>query len=108
MKLACAVVLLSLVACRTPEPRSAVVEKLEQAGSGDLSNVSTGSIHDWLGRHKGLAYEVDAMCKPIRASAPAQWSDSTEGRVCRVAGGLALTRGGPVTSDGKNYLPGLK
>ena len=108
MKLASAVLLLSLVACRTPEPRSAVVEKLEQAGSGDLSNVSTGSIHDWLAKHKDLAYEVDSMCKPIRASAPAQWSDSTEGKVCRVAGELALMRGGPVTSDGKKYLPGLK
>ena len=108
MKLACVVLLLSLVACRTPKPRSAVVEKLEQAGSGDLSSVSTGSIHDWLGKHKDLAYEVDAMCKPIRASARAQWSDSTEGRVCRVAGELALMRGGPVTSHGKKYLPGLR
>jgi hypothetical protein len=108
MKLACAVLFLSLVACRTPEPRSAVIDKLERAGSGDLSNVSTGSIHEWLGKHKDLAYQVDAVCKPIRASAPAQWSDSTEGKLCRVAGEFALMRGGPVRSDGKRYLPGLK
>ena len=108
MKLACAVLFLSLVACRTPETRSVIVDKLEQTGSGDLSNVSTGSIHEWLGKHKDLAYRVDAMCKPIRASAPAQWSDSTEGKVCRVAGEFALMRGGPVRSDGKKYLPGLK
>ena len=29
------------------------------------------------------------MCKPVRASAPAAWADSTEGRVCIAARNVA-------------------
>jgi hypothetical protein len=29
------------------------------------------------------------MCKPVRANAAAQWSDSTEGRVCLAARNVA-------------------
>ena len=104
----CMVVLTGLFACSRPEPKSAIVEKAEQAGSGGLASVSRDSMREWLGKHKEVAYQVDEMCKPVRQKATAQWAESTEGRLCSAAGELAFWRSGPVTSDHKTYLPGLK
>jgi hypothetical protein len=104
----CLVVLVGLFACNRPEPKSAIVEKAEQAGSGNLAAVTKDYILEWLGKHKDVAYQVDEMCKPVRQKATAQWSESTEGRLCTAARELAFWRPGPVTSDDKRYLPGLK
>ena len=104
----CLVVLAGLFACSRPEPKSAIVERAEQAGSGSLAAVSKDGMREWLGKHKQVAYQVDEMCKPVRQKATAQWSDSTEGRLCSAARELAFWRSGPVTSDHKTYLPGLK
>jgi len=104
----CLVVLIALSACSRPEPRSPIVEKVKQAGSGNLADVSKEGIREWLGKHKEVAYQVDEMCKPVRQQATARWTDSTEGRVCTAARDLAFWRPGPVTSDHKTYLPGLK
>ena len=38
----CLVVLAGLCACSRPEPKSPIVEKVEQAGSGNLAAVSKG------------------------------------------------------------------
>jgi hypothetical protein len=65
-------------------------------------------MREWLGKHKKMAYQVDEICKPVRQKATAQWAESTEGRLCIAARELAFWRSGPVTSDGKTYLPGLK
>ena len=104
----CSVVLMGVFACSRPEPRSPIVEKVEQAGSGDLAAVSKDGMREWLGKHKDVAYQVDGMCKPVRQNATAQWAESTEGRLCTAARELAFWRGGPVTSDEKAYSPGLK
>ena len=104
----CLVVLTGLFACSRPEPRSPIVEKVEQAGSGNLAAVSKDGMREWLGKHKDVASQADEMCKPIRVNATAQWADSTEGRLCAAARELAVWRAGPVTGDDKTYLPGLK
>jgi len=104
----CLVVLAGLCACSRSEPRSPIVGKAEQAGSGSLATVSKDGMREWLGKHKDVAYQVDEMCKPVRQKATAQWAESTEGRLCTVARELAFWRSGPVTSDHKTYLPGLK
>ena len=104
----CLIVLAGLFACSRPEPKSAIVERAEQAGSGGLAAVSKDSMREWLGKHKEMAYQVDQVCKPVRQKATAQWADSTEGRLCTAARELAFWRSGPVTSDEKKYLPGLK
>ena len=101
-------VLLTTFSCRGPEPNSPIVEKVERAGSGSLTAVSKDGMREWLGKHKDVAYQADEMCKPIRVNATAQWADSTEGRLCAAARELAVWRAGPVTSDDKTYLPGLK
>ena len=104
----CSLVLVGLLACSRPEPRSPIVEKVEQAGSGNLAAVPKDGMREWLAKHKDVAYQVDEMCKPVRQKATAQWAESTEGRLCTVARDLAFWRSGPVTGDDKTYSPGLK
>jgi len=104
----CLIVLTGLCACSRPEPRSTIVEKVEQAGSGHLATIPADAMREWLGKHKEVAYQVDEMCKPVRQTATAQWTGSTEGRLCTAARELAFWRVGPVTSDDKTYSPGLK
>ena len=94
--------------CSRPEPNSPIVEKVERAGSGSLTAVSKDGMREWLGKHKDVAYQADEMCKPVRVNATAPWAESTEGRLCAAARELAFLRFGPVTSDDKTYLPGLK
>jgi hypothetical protein len=90
------------------EPRSPIVEKVERAGSGDLSASSTQDMQHWLGNHRELAVQVDEMCKPVREKATAQWQRSTEGRLCNAARQLAFYRWSPAQSDGRKFSPGLK
>jgi hypothetical protein len=104
----CLIGLTGLIACGRSEPRSQIVETAERAGSGKLSTVSKDAMREWLGKHKDVAYQVDDMCKTVRQNATAQWADSTEGRLCTAARELAFLRPGPLTSDHKTYLPGLK
>ena len=102
------IVLLTTFSCSRQEASSPIVERVERAGSGSLTAVSKDGMREWLGKHKDMAYQADEMCKPIRVNATAQWADSTEGRLCAAARELAVWRAGPVTGDGKTYLPGLK
>ena len=76
-----------LVGCRKKEPPSAIVQKLEAAGAGDLSAASVNSIQQWLQQHEELALQVKKDCDQVRksGSAPANWDDTTEGRVCTAA-----------------------
>lgn len=90
------------------EPRSPIVQKVEQAGSGDLSLSSSQDMQNWLAKHRDLAVQVDEMCKPVREKATAQWGSSTEGRLCNAARQLAFYRWTPATSDGRKFNPGLK
>jgi hypothetical protein len=101
-------VVLTASSCNRPEPNSPIVEKVERAGSGSLTAVSKDGMREWLGKHKDVAYQADEMCKPVRVNATALWAGSTEGRLCAAARELAFWRSGPVTSDDKTYLPGLK
>jgi hypothetical protein len=104
----CSALLVGLLACGRSEPRSPIVEKVEQAGSGNLAGVSKDGMREWLGKHKEMVYQVDENCKSVRQKATAQWAESAEGRLCTAARELAFWRSGPVTSDGKTYSPGLK
>jgi hypothetical protein len=68
-----------------PEPQSEIVNTVERAGSGDLTSAPAPQIEDWLRKHRDLAVQVDDMCKPVRDRADANWSATTEGRVCTAA-----------------------
>jgi hypothetical protein len=102
---------LAMVGCSLfapKEPRSAIVEKVEKAGAGDVSTTSTQAIQEWLGKHLEVADAVEEMCKPVRQSADAKWADSTEGRVCSAAHTLAFFRFKPKQSDGEVFHGGDK
>ena len=84
------VAVLAMIGCSvSKEPPSAIVQKAEACGAGPLGSTSTAAIQDWFGKHRDCAVTVDAMCKPVREKATAQWTDSTEGRVCMAARNIA-------------------
>ena len=98
-----------IVGCsQRPEPRSAIVQKAQDAGAGDLAAASTDSIQKWLGQHRSVSAEIETMCAGVRANAPASWGDTTEGRLCAAAHQLAFTTPPPggVKSDGRTFRPG--
>lgn len=101
-------ILLSAVACTRDQPRpSAIVERVQQAGAGDVAAASPYSLDDWMRKHRDLAVEVEKMCVPVREKADAQWSDSSEGKVCVAARNAAMsTYRSP--RDGKGYHAGNK
>jgi hypothetical protein len=84
-----AAVLIMIGCSVSKEPPSPIVQKAQSCGAGPLGNASTAAIQDWLGRHRECAVSVDAICKPVREKATAQWTDSTEGRVCMAARNIA-------------------
>jgi hypothetical protein len=96
------------VGCQQAAPPSAIVQRAQDAGAGDLSTASTDSIRQWLGQHRPGAVEIDKMCAAVRANAPANWGDTTEGRLCTAARQLAFTNPPPggVKSDGRTFRPG--
>lgn len=96
------------VGCQRTEPPSAIVQKAQDAGAGDLSTASTDSIRQWLAQRRPFAVEIDQMCAAVRGNAPANWGDTTEGRLCTVARQLAFTNPPPggVKSDGRTFRPG--
>jgi hypothetical protein len=78
---------LALAGCHQKETATPLVARLEAAGSGDLSAASTDSIQQWLQQHEELALSTKKDCQRIMDSAakPANWGDTTEGRVCTAA-----------------------
>jgi hypothetical protein len=99
---------LGIIGCQRTEPPSAIVQKAQEAGAGDLSTASSDSIRQWLGQHRPVAVEIDKMCAPVRSNASANWGDTTEGRLCTAARQVAFTNlpPGGVKSDGRTFRPG--
>jgi hypothetical protein len=91
-------------ACRKAEPPSAIVNRVREAGAGDVMAASEAGIEDWLRKYQDLAVQVNAMCAPARQNANAEWGDTTEGKVCLAARNAAMsTYRSP--RDGKGYHP---
>ena len=89
------------------EPPSSIVQKAEACGAGDLSVASSVAVQDWFGKHRDCAVAVDGMCKPVREKATAQWTDSTEGRVCTAARNVAQWIRKP-SNDHETFQSGWK
>jgi hypothetical protein len=92
---------LALSGCKK-EPQSAIVEKVKLDGAGDVEQASLASITEWV-RGKGVTYADDLWkdCEPIKKSAPATWSDSTEGRVCAAAYSVRINTFRPAPEGGR-------
>lgn len=102
--LCCIAVLASLLAgCEKKEPQSALVQRVEAAGAGDLSSASVSSIQQWLQQHEELAVDVKKDCDQIKKSGTtnATWGDSTEGRVCTAAANTSFYH--PYKGDNKTF-----
>jgi hypothetical protein len=91
------------VGCKKAEPPSPIVKKVEDSGSGDLSQASTKSIYDWFNKHQDLASEIKKECLEVKDSKPANWGDSTEGRVCSTAISSTIIGNEPIRTDDKKY-----
>jgi hypothetical protein len=91
------------VGCKKAEPPSPIVKKVEDAGSGDLSQASTKSITDWFNKHQDLAKEIKKECTEVQNSKTADWRDTTEGRVCSAAVSSSMIGNEPIHTDDKKY-----
>jgi hypothetical protein len=90
------------VGCKKAEPPSPIVKMIENAGSGEVSKTSDEGITRWLDQHKAILLEVKKKCIEVGTSKPpADWSDTTEGRVC--ANAYLLDTGTPLKTGDKKY-----
>ena len=97
-----------MAGCSISEPPSRIVAKAEASGAGHLAGTSTLAMQAWLEKHRGVALDLDRMCVPVRNTAPASWGDTTEGRLCTAARGVASATFQPIPSDHKAYRSGWK
>lgn len=102
----CTVLFFLLLAGCTKEPPSAIVQKVEAAGAGDLEVASQQHIEDWFRKHSEFAVEVRELCRPIREKAPATWTNTTEGRVCSAASVASVFNFKERKGDGRRYEAG--
>ena len=97
-----------MAGCSVSERPSAIVKRAEAAGAGDLSAASALVMQSWLESRRDVAADLDRMCAPVRAQAPAKWADSTEGRLCTAARSVAMSTFKPLESDHNTYESGWK
>jgi hypothetical protein len=86
---------------------SQIVHKAEQCGAGDLAGASAVAMQDWFIRHRACAIAIDELCKPVRASAPARWTNSTEGQICVAAAAVTQWSRRP-NADHERFRAGWK
>jgi hypothetical protein len=99
------VIVLAMCSCKKKEPRSAIVERVEAAGAGDLTSASFDSIEQWFLKHQDVGWQTKRECMAIQNKAPAGWAETTEGRVCRAAIAASVFNTQPQKSD--QYNPPL-
>jgi hypothetical protein len=101
------IVLMTVVlASCTREPDSPIVRRVEEAGAGNLRTASHDAVLDWFRKHQEVGQEIRKLCEPIRKDAPAEWADTTEGRVCQGAQAAAASYFKPRPSDRVGFVPG--
>jgi hypothetical protein len=105
MRLSFILLVLLLAGC-TREPRSEIVRRVEAAGAGDLRSASQQSIEGWFRQHTDFAVEVRDQCRAIREKATANWSSTTEGRVCNAASVASAFNFKERKGDGRGYEAG--
>jgi hypothetical protein len=100
--------LTTATSCSHPEPPSAIVQKAESAGAGDLGGSSESSMAQWLAKNPGVATDIEALCKPVRSSATASWAHTTEGRLCKASGRVAFFAPSQTKGDDRKFGAGNK
>jgi hypothetical protein len=95
-----------LLAGCTQEGPSEIVRKAESAGAGDLTTASQESIEHWFRKHPEIANEIKQLCVSVEGAAPANWGDTTEGRVCKAASVATVFQFTPRKGDGRGFTAG--
>jgi hypothetical protein len=108
MRVLLAVALTVLAGCSISERPSAIVQRAETAGSGNLASASVQGMQSWLERHRDVAADLDRMCAPVREKANAEWLDTTEGRLCIASRNVAASTFKRLEGDHKTYGAGWK
>lgn len=107
MKLTCLLLFVLLASC-TQERPSEIVQRVQNAGAGDVRSASQQSLEQWFRQHADIANEIKGRCAPIQQGAPATWGDSTEGRVCKAASTATVFQFTPRKGDGRGFGAGNK
>jgi len=89
--------------CKKLEPPSPIVKKVQDAGAGDVSDASKESIEQWFRQHRDLAKEIGQDCGRIKATKPADWADTTEGRVCQAAATVSVFGNEHIQADERKF-----
>ena len=105
MKLTCLLFCILLASC-TQERPSEIVQRVQNAGAGDIRSASRQSLEQWFRQHADIANDIKGRCTPIQQSAPATWGDSTEGRVCKAASIATVFQFTPRKGDGRGFEAG--
>ena len=63
---------------------SEIVAKYRAAGGGDPDGATAQQIGVWMSQkeHEGVRKELTPLCQTRRKTAPADWMNSDEGRIC--------------------------
>ena len=89
--------------CKKVDPPSPIVKRVQDAGAGDVSNASKESIEQWFKQHHDLAKEIAQDCNRVKATRPADWADSTEGRVCQAATSASVFGNEHIQTDQRKF-----
>ena len=105
MRLTCLLLFVLLAGC-TQERPSEIVQRVQNAGAGDVRSASQESLEQWFRQHRELASEIKGRCAPIQQGAPATWGDTTEGRICKAASVASAFQFTPRKGDGRGFEAG--
>lgn len=105
MKLTCLLLCVLLASC-TQERHSEIVQRVQDAGAGNVLSTSQESLEQWFRQHREVASEIKERCSPIQQGAPATWGDTTEGRVCKAAGVATVFHFTPRRGDARGFEAG--
>src|SRR5215471_20591585 len=63
---------------------SEIVAKYRAAGGGDPDGATAQQIGVWMSQkeHEGVRKELTPLCQARQKTAPADWMNSDEGRIC--------------------------
>lgn len=64
--------------------QSEIVAKYRAAGGGETDGDTAQQIGVWMGQkeHEGVRKELTPLCQARQKTAPADWMNSDEGRIC--------------------------
>jgi len=74
--------LVVLGGCKTAE-KSAIVVAFQNGGGGEVSQATSEALSSFLAKHEDLRKQLTPLCNAQRAKAPADWSTSDEGKICK-------------------------